>query len=111
MIIASRNLTLRDGNEVIAIPIRIYAPELEKSGAWSCRYEIDWPDKKWKMKASGFDSVQAIVAALQMIGSEIYSTKYHKAGTLSWEKPGDGYGFPVAPSLRDLLVGDDAKYL
>ena len=30
MIIASRNLTLRDGNEVIAIPIRIYAPELEK---------------------------------------------------------------------------------
>lgn len=46
-----------------------------------------------------------------MIGAEIYSSDYHKSGDLFWETPGKGYGFPVAPSLRDLLQGDDATYL
>ena len=48
---------------------------------------------------------------MQMIGAEIYTSKYHKAGELCWETPGKGYGFPVVPTLRDLLQGDDAKYL
>ena len=111
VIIATRNLSLRDGDEIVPIPVRIFAPEREKSGSWSCRYEIDWPDKKKKMTAGGYDSVQALLVALQMIGSELYTTNYHKAGNLFWGKPGDGYGFPVAPSIRDLLQGDDAKYL
>ena len=63
------------------------------------------------MVASGLDSTQAIVIALQMIGAEIYTSNYHKSGKLFWETPGKGYGFPIAPNLRDLLIGDDAKYL
>jgi hypothetical protein len=32
-------------------------------------------------------------------------------GNLFWDKPGNGYGFPVVSSLRDLLVGEDAIYM
>ena len=63
------------------------------------------------MEAGGFDSVQALFIALGMIGAEIYTSNYHKAGQLFWDKPGSGYGFPVAPTLRDLLIGDDTKFV
>jgi hypothetical protein len=59
----------------------------------------------------GFDSIQAIFLALQTIGAEIYTSSYHKSGQLFLDKPGNGYGFPVMPTIRDLLEGDDAKYL
>lgn len=55
--------------------------------------------------------MQALICALQIIGAEIYSSNYHKAGQLQWGTPGKGYGFPVVPTCRDLLQGDDAKYL
>ncbi len=76
-----------------------------------CEYEIDWPEGTRKFAAHGLDSVQALELALKMIGSEIYTSEYHKSKMLSWEKPGRGYGFPVARNMRDLLEGDDAKYL
>lgn len=47
----------------------------------------------------------------RLIGAEIYSSTYHKAGNLFWETPGDGYGFPVVPTFRDLLRGSDLNYL
>jgi Domain of unknown function (DUF6968) len=111
MVIASRELTLRIENDNIKIPIRIFAPEIEKPGVCGCRYEVDWPDKKSVKTIYGIDSVQALVLALQTIGAEIYSSNYHKAGQLFLDKPGTGYGFPVVPTYRDLLQGDDAKYL
>ena len=55
--------------------------------------------------------VQAILAAMQMIGAELYTSDHHKAGYLMWHEPGCGYGFPVTQNPRDLLIGDDAKYL
>ena len=63
------------------------------------------------MTVAGMDSIQAIFIAMQMIGSEIYTSSAHESGMLSFYAPGRGYGFPVPVSLRDLLVGDDAKYL
>ena len=111
MVIADRVLTLRHGADDIKIPIRIFAPVNEKPGVWGCRYEVDWPKENRVVTAWGFDSVQAILIAMQMIGAEIYTSNYHKAGELFWEAPGKGYGFPVSPSLRDLLQGDDVKYL
>jgi hypothetical protein len=30
---------------------------------------------------------------------------------LVWEAPGQGYGFPVPNNIRDLLVGEDKKFL
>jgi hypothetical protein len=111
MVIASRVLTLRDENGDTKIAIRISAPQLEKTGAWGCQYEIDWPDGTHTVTIFGFDSAQALLLAMQTIGAEIYSSNYHKAGKLFLDKPGNGYGFPVVSTLRDLLQGDDAKYL
>jgi len=111
MMIASRILTLRDGDKNIDVPISIFAPVREKPGVWACRYTVGWPGERRSVAAYGFDSAQALVIALGMIGAEIYASSYHKSGNLCWEKPGNGYGFPVAPTLRDLLQGDDANYL
>lgn len=60
--------------------------------------------------------MQALTLALQKIGTEIYTSDFHKSGLLSWDdskksNSRTGYGFPVMPSVRDLLIGDDAKYL
>jgi hypothetical protein len=55
--------------------------------------------------------MQALLFALEMIGAEIYTSDYHKSKCLMWGEPGQGYGFPVVQSLRDLLEGDDAKFL
>jgi hypothetical protein len=109
MMIAKRILRLKRDHDVFDIAIRIYAPAGEGRN-WSCRYEIDWPEGLQVMNVSGADSVQALVLALQMIGADLYSSSYHKSGRLMFGEPGRGYGFPVAPSLRDLLIGDDRKY-
>jgi hypothetical protein len=111
MMIADRLLTLNNSATNIKIAIRIFAPEAGSNGNWFCRYEIDWPDKKSEMRVGGVDSAQALVLALQIIGAEIYSSSYHEQGNLFWDSPGQGYGFPVVPTYRDLLQGDDAKYL
>ena len=111
MKIADRKLTIRVAGENLEIPIRVFAPTQEASGSWFCRYEIGWPDKKSEMSIGGFDAMQSLVAALQIIGAEIYSSSYHKSGNLYWDKLGNGYGFPVVPTLRDLLQGDDHKYI
>jgi hypothetical protein len=111
MLIATRELTLLDGGNDIKIPIRIFAPEFESPGAWSCRYEVDWPGENHVMTVWGFDGVQALLHALQIIGAEIYSSNYHEAGQLFFDKPGSGYGFPVMSNIRDLLQGNDKKYL
>jgi hypothetical protein len=107
VVIATRCLTLRQSGSEIEVPIAIYAPELVDR-SWVCKYEIGWPEGT-KVKASwGADSLQAIVIALQMIGTDIYTSHYYQDGQLIFEKPGRGYGIPVPGNLRDLLVGDDA---
>jgi hypothetical protein len=109
MVVATRVLKLEGDNGEVAIPIRVYAPEREDN-AWSCRYQIDWPEGTQDMKAGGADSMQALIIALKMIGADLYSSSYHKSGRLMSEAPGSGYGFPVVTTMRDLLEGDDAKY-
>ena len=111
MEIAARTLTVQDGASNLSILILIFPPVQQGANAWSCRYEIGWPEGKEIREIWGVDSVQAMFLALQAIGSDIYTSSYHKNGNLSFEALGKGYGFPVPSSLRDLLVGDDAKYL
>lgn len=110
MLVAARLLKLRGSTAEIDIPIRIFSPEQHESGSWSCRYEIDWPHRKWKSTGWGADAVQAILLTFQKIGIEIYTSEYHKSGKLMWEAPGKGYGFPVPHNARDLLIGDDATF-
>jgi len=110
MVIAERLLKVRIANDEARVPIRIFKPEKIDNGGWSCRYEIDWPDGRWTMAAGGCDTVQSLVNALFMIGSEIYTSDFHKAGTLHFDELEKGYGFPVPLTLRHLLVGDDASF-
>jgi hypothetical protein len=109
MVIATRVLKLESDNGEVAIPIRVFAPEQEDN-AWSCQYQIDWPEGTQDMKAGGADSMQALIIAIKMIGADLYSSSYHKSGKLMFETPRNGYGFPVSMTMRDLLQGDDAKY-
>jgi hypothetical protein len=111
MIIASRVLKLRSPAGVIDIPIRIFKPEEAKRDTWSCGYEIEWPDGRWQNTSWGVDSIQALFNAFQMIGSEIYTSNFHKSGDLYLDAPERGYGFPVPGGLRHLLRGDDADFL
>jgi Domain of unknown function (DUF6968) len=109
MLIATRTLRLHRKSGDVRVPVRLYKPE-QADGSWSCRYEIDWPDRPHSMTARGVDAMQAILLALEMIGATIYSSNYHKDGDLEFENPGQGYGFPVPTTLRDLLEGDDKKF-
>jgi hypothetical protein len=109
MLIAERTLKLHRQGGAIDVPIRIFKPEMAE-GAWVCRYEIDWPDRRHTMAASGVDAVQAMIVAIELIGATIYSSTYHDADRLVFERPGGGYGFPVPANLRDMLIGDDAKF-
>jgi hypothetical protein len=110
MIIAARPLVLRTDNRDIEIPIVIHAPEKERAD-WICRFDIGWPEGKAERWGTGVDAVQALVMALQMIGVEIYSSQHHQSGRLRWLENGQGYGFPVSHNSRDLLEGDDSRFL
>jgi hypothetical protein len=111
MKIAQRVLILRESDRDTEIPITIFSPVQDKPGAWYCRYDVGWPEGLRSSEAWGVDGIQALLIALGKIGAELYTSNYHKSGRLQWREQGEGYGFLVAPSLRDLLVGDDAKYL
>jgi hypothetical protein len=109
MLIATRSLKVRQGDSESDIPVRLFQPEAEEGRGWGCRFEIEWPDRTISMIARGFDSIQALEIALQLIGVQLYTSSYHDAGQLIFEKPGGGYGFPVPRNMRDLLIGDDTK--
>jgi hypothetical protein len=106
MLIASRTLRLRRSPGEIPVPIRIYAPE-ERDGAWACRFEIEWPDETTALDAMGEDAVQALELSMKMIGAFIYTSDHHASGDLMWERPGEGYGFPVTHNIRDMMIGAD----
>jgi hypothetical protein len=110
MVVATRALKLRRAAGDIEIPIRIFAP-VRQDVDWSCQFEIGWPDETLTRLAVGIDAVQAFELALRMIGAQIYASDHHQTGKLEWLEPGRGYGFPVPNGIRDLLVGDDKKYL
>lgn len=109
MQIATRTLKLRSSTGDRDVPIIIFAPERD-GPAWKCGYEIRWPERTWSSHAGGLDSTQALVLALQKIGIEIYYSDHHKSGRLFLDSPGNGYGFPLPPCARDVMVGDDVKY-
>jgi hypothetical protein len=110
MAIARRVLTLRTEAGNAGIEVLLFAPEQTGEGDWLCRCEIGWPDRRHLFTAGGFDSMQALVCALQMIAANLYASDEHRAGHLVWGAPEEGYGFPVVRALRDQLRGNDAKF-
>jgi hypothetical protein len=110
MMIAERQLTLQMKNSAShKVMVRLHAP-VPANGDWSCRYEIDWPEGQRSADIYGIDGMQALLLALQCIGSELYASKHHASGALRFEAWDSGYGFPVAQSTKPDLVGDDRRY-
>jgi hypothetical protein len=107
MITMIRLLHLTDAPDV-SIPVRVHAP-IPAAIDWSCRVEIGWPGKPWGRDVTGVDAIHALELALRMVGTELYSSDLHAKGRLIWLEPGDGYGFPVPRTIRDLLVGQDRE--
>jgi hypothetical protein len=106
MLIATRNLVVRSEGRDVTLEIRLFEP-VSDDGAWSCRYEIDWPDGTKNGRAMGVDGIQAIFVTLQKIGIVLYTSKYHRDAQLVWPAAESGYGFPVPSNAHDLLVGED----
>src|SRR4051794_10421968 len=108
MVILKHRLRLMQHDGESFVEIVVHRPE-PKDRSWTCDYAIAWPEGVWRSRGTGHDALQALVLTLQKIGTEIYMSPYHAAGQLSVEGAEGGYGFPVPQSLRDLLVGADAK--
>jgi len=80
-----------------------------RSDYWACQFYIGWPDNPVQREVGGADGIQAMFNAMQLIAMLLYSSEFHIAGKLVWNKPGFGYGFPMPNGSRDLLVGEDRR--
>ena len=109
MLIAQRILHWKSGNQQAEIAVRLFLP-VEVGGVWTCRYEIDWPDKMRGKSVAGADSMQALLGALKIIGSEFVASTYYASGEMTLNGSYRGCGFPVPNSIRDTLRGDDATF-
>jgi hypothetical protein len=106
----TRNLKMNVRGAALDVPVRVFWP-IQDKGGWDCRWEIVWPDRQRANSGRGTDAIQALLNALQMVGTEIYCSEEHRSGKLSWDDNWSGYGFPVPGNMRDLLTGNDRKYL
>lgn len=106
----TRILKLRKDGAVHDVAVRVFWPAAGDAG-WDCRWEVDWPEQPRANSVRGVDAVQALFNALTMVGAELYCSDAHKAGQLMWDQEWRGYGFPVTANLRDMLTGDDKRFL
>jgi hypothetical protein len=111
MIVASRLLTLTTDQGDVDFEVRFQMPERNPDGNdFVCRVTIDWPGAPWRERAGGVDSCHALRMAHVLVGIRLYMSEAHAAGKLKWMEPGIGYGFPVPPNMRDMLVGHDREF-
>ena len=103
MIIAERVIQV-SGSDKTDVLVRIFSPKKQQKD-WSCQYEIDWPDQLITRKIHGVDSAQALVLAIYMVGTELYSSSYHKQGRLTLDGKKGDFGFPVPKLIRDDVPG------
>lgn len=109
MSVLSRLLTYESDHGDIAVEVQVESP-IQGAEDWSCAYRIAWPNAARNGFGHGVDAVQAMLLALHAIGTDIYTSDYHRSGRLRWEQAGQGYGFPVPPVIHGLLVGEDARF-
>jgi len=107
--VGNRILVVETDDGPKEVEIRLMAPE-PWGNAWRCSYTIGWPEGVRESRTGGGDAIQALHLALQMIGADLYFSRYHDEGRLYWSKPGEGYGFPVSKNMREDLVGYDKEF-
>lgn len=91
--IASRSLKLtRPVNGCERIEVRIYRPNLDESGMWSCAYEIVFPDGRKRHAGKGADSWQALTSAIAFCEASVLASDFASSGQIDWE--GDPFEWP-----------------
>lgn len=109
MIIGTRTLSVETEDGTKSVAVTLFVPEISDT-LWTCRYEIDWPEGKAASYAAGNDALHAVLMAMQKVAQDLYMSRYHHEGRMSWKKPWVGYGFPMPKNGRDLLIGDDKEF-
>jgi hypothetical protein len=104
----TRILRLRQSSRIIEVPVDIGPPMLT-DGTWTCPFRVGWPDGPKIGDASGFDSTQALYHAMQLVAAQLYMSEAHQRGDLYWDRPGNGYGYPLPFGGRKIAIGDDKK--
>lgn len=108
MIVAERSLFIKGNRGPSIVLIRFQLPVYDRN-AWICGYSIGWPEGELRHRGMGVDAVQALYGAMQLAAVDIYASRHHRAGTLYFDKPGDGYGLPLPFGSRDQALGDDKR--
>lgn len=106
MTFVSRVLTVATPAGTRDVPVDIFGPT-EGDRCWECNFSIGWPEGGRRGVVRGYDSVQALYLAMQRVAVELYGSTYHAEGKLCWDKPGDGYGFPMPKVGYEDLIGED----
>jgi len=104
----TRILKLRQTGRIVEVLVDVGPPTLTE-GAWTCPFRIGWPKGPKTGHATGFDSTQALYHAMQLVAVQLYMSEAHQRGDLYWDKPGNGYGYPLPIGGRDIAIGDDRK--
>lgn len=95
--ILTRRFDLRDGGRV---DIHIWAPiEVAPNCQHDCAYRITGIGSGKLRAGRGVDDVQAMTLTLQMIGSQLYSSKEYQEGDLTW-LGGRDLGLPILPGEK-----------
>ena len=101
-----RRLKIGRVDKVIDVDVKITNPTSE-GASWFCRYEIGWPEGTKTGEVWGADAIQAVQLTMQAIALRLYGSAYHAEGSLYWQKPGKGYGFPLPKNLAHEHIGHD----
>ena len=79
---------------------RFFRPETEGQ-SFSCRYQINWPERRVERKAFGVDGVQALLLAMQAVHADLLSSQPYKEGRLtSYGEP--WLGLPSMPGYAEI---------
>jgi hypothetical protein len=101
--IAMRSLDLA-GETPGEVTVRIKRP-VSDDGHYKCEYQIVGIGSGKVRYAAGADGMQALVLALQMIGTDLYTSEAAKEGQLTWFGS-PNLGFPVSDAIADLVPKD-----
>ena len=104
-IIAARELSLADGSPVT---VELGLPYADgENPDYVCPYRIRGMGSGRVRCSFGIDPIQALMLAMQVIGTDLYSSDEYRSGSLRWFKPHDDLGLPVLPSFEDVLPKED----
>ena len=108
--IAVRHYDLAENGQRSDVTVRIFQPEPDPDGPhYRCKVQIEWPSDIKQLFAYGVDAIQALILALNLLGTYINTSQAVKEGRLVWLKPGGGFGLPVPRNVEDILQGDDRQ--